>query len=139
MPHTKRIYSQMRRLPQNTDINRPVLLRVLGMPSRINKELGSFNFDAQSFTSALRETGWLGLSATMSPIRYGKMEKKPLPSTSPTLIECFADGATFTDDNKLDRLQVIVERIAFPSQCRLPVSVSKGMLCRILFCITYRC
>jgi hypothetical protein len=113
-------------LPSNTNINKPALMCVLGMPSCVNKEEGTYNLDAQVYMHALGEKGWLSLAATMSPLCYGKVQKKPMPRNTAAFIKGFTDSATFDDKNKLERLGVVVNCVAFPNQCWLPVTVSCG-------------
>jgi hypothetical protein len=106
----------------------PTLIRVLGQCASVDKEADTFVVDANPYTHVLEGNGWLSVEASFSSQRFATMTKKPFPNPSNTvLVEGFAGNVAWTDAQKLERIRVDVERIAFPNKAKTVSARAPGM------------
>jgi hypothetical protein len=120
-------------LPSETDARYPVSVKVLDGPNlqSVDKDQGAFDIDAKQWTRPLGKDGALPIHAVFPPNgRYAARDKdsKPFPNKpGPVIVAGVLQGVTRRDDDEVDRLQVAIDSVHFPTTSRLPVTAAKGL------------
>jgi hypothetical protein len=127
-------------LPPDTDPRHYPSVRVCDGANlqSIDKDQGAFDIDAKQWTRPLGKDGSLPVHAVFPPNgRYASRDRdtRPFPNKpGPVIVEGVLQGVTRGQDDEVDRLQVAIGTVVFPTTSRLPVTAAKGQLCILFNC-----